>query len=299
MNLVGMMPVRNEGWCLGVSLRVALEWCDQVIVLVHASQDETAAIATAVAQEFHPRVIVVADDQPVWDEMRHRQAMLELARAAGATHLAIIDADELLTFNLIPLIRDHIANMPAGGLFELPGYNLRGGLDQYHDNGVWGHRVFSMAFRDDARLNWAGDRFHQRAPLPAGALRPWRLVPHGKGGILHLWGASEARLVAKHALYKLTERERWPNKPVREIDTLYNLAIYGDAQTPAANWRFGKTPYAWVAGYSVLIEKYLDLERQPWQLAACREILRRRPELAEGLDLFGLFDDDQAMAAGV
>ena len=60
---------------------------------------------------------------------------------------------------------------------------------------------------------------------------------------MHLWGVSEKRLVAKHALYKLTERIRWPEKPVEEIDQMYSWAIHGAANygTPAT-WQYAQVP---------------------------------------------------------
>src|SRR4051812_45523687 len=112
-------------------------------------------------------------------------------------------------------------------ILQLPGYNLRHGTAFYHANGVWGNRWFSTAFQDDPRLGWAGDRFHHREPMGV-KLQPYRPIQQGDGGVMHLWGASERRLTAKHALYKLSERLRWPEKPIAEIDRMYSLALKGD-----------------------------------------------------------------------
>jgi hypothetical protein len=57
------------------------------------------------------------------------------------------------------------------------------------------------------------------------SLHVWRAVGQGKGGIMHLWGLNERRLIAKHAAYKMTETLRWPNKPRSEIDRMYSLAF--------------------------------------------------------------------------
>ena len=49
MKLVGLMPVRNEAWCLGFTLRVALRWCDEVVVCDHGCTDESRAIMEVLA----------------------------------------------------------------------------------------------------------------------------------------------------------------------------------------------------------------------------------------------------------
>src|SRR6266481_4165205 len=193
MKLVGLMPVRNEDWCLGLSLRVALLWCDEVVVLLHACTDGSGAIVAQVTARERERVRIIVDDDPTWKEMEHRQQMLAHARIRGATHIAMIDADEILTGNLLPDRHgldsnqgsswDWYPRISHGNILQLPGYNLRGcvdrhayvnrkarlcGIDErlyhYHQNGVWGNRWFSTAFQDDPRLGWSGDRFHAREP---------------------------------------------------------------------------------------------------------------------------------------
>src|SRR5882724_7954080 len=116
MNLVGIMPVRNEDWILGLSLRVALMWCDEVLVLMHQCTDRTSDIIEEVSKENCGCIWLRVDDTQ-WDEMRHRQMMLDFARKstglkiASATHIALIDADEILSANLLPTIRGHVERL--------------------------------------------------------------------------------------------------------------------------------------------------------------------------------------------
>src|SRR5580692_54986 len=168
MNLVGLMPVRNEDWILGLSARVALSWCDRLVILNHASTDRTARIINELGAEFGSRVVSVGHGRTEWDEMGDRQWLLGFARAnggdTGATHIALIDADEILTGNLIGNIREHVAALSTGQMLTLPLYNLRGGLNRYHLNGIWGQRTVSVAFKDVNTAAWKGDTFHHREP---------------------------------------------------------------------------------------------------------------------------------------
>lgn len=285
------MPVRNEDWVLGLSARVALQWCDELVILMHDCVDNTAQIVADLHSEFPGRIGDVDAVGP-WDEMRHRQRLLDCARSEDATHIAMIDADEVLTANLLPTpelirIRGMVNALKPGDMLELPGYNLRGSLDRYHSNGIWGNRWFSCAFKDTPEAHWAGDKFHSRNPAGV-RWRNWRPIQQGEGGILHLWGASERRLIAKHALYKVVERLRFAHKPVAEIDDLYSLAIkprerWEFASTPREWWNYGATPAAVYANVAD------SIQAEPWQEAEVRRLVQEHgKEKFQGLDLFGV-----------
>lgn len=288
MRLVGLMPVRNEDWCLGLTLRAALKWCDDVVVFLHHCTDRSADIAESVMLEHDGRVHLIYEDSDRWDEMVHRQQMLMRARELGATRVAIVDADEILTANLIESIRRLVELPGKGWLIKLPLYNLRGGLDKYHANGIWGERWVSVVFTEDSRLYWQGDRFHHREPMGM-VFRSMNAVSQGSGGVMHLWGASERRLIAKHALYKVIERLRWPGQSVSQIDRTYNMAFDPGAE-PAfeQSWRYSPVPEEWWSGYKDLMP-YLNVDADPWQAAE----VRRQVELHgidkfSGLDLFAV-----------
>lgn len=294
MKIVACMPVRNEEWCLGVTLQAALLWCDTVVCADHGSTDRSREIMEALAAEHgRDRVIIRDDGEVEWHEMEQRQLLLETARAVNATHIAIVDADEIVTANMGRFygMRDIAINTPAGHILQLPGYNLRNGLDHYHGNGLWAQRLFSVTFRDDPSLHWKGDRFHHREPM-GGQLAPYRPMAHGVGGIMHLWGASERRLKAKHALYKVTERLRWPSRPAAEIDRMYSMwrspadAAAARCDSGAA-WWMAPVPSAWWNGYESLGQ--IDLDGEPWQEAETRRLIEDRgAEYFAGLDLFGV-----------
>lgn len=297
MKLIATMPVRNEAWVIGFSLRVALLWCDEIVVLNHASTDRSVDIIADLMRENPGRIHLISVPELQWDEMQHRQMMLTESRRRGATHIAIVDADEVLTANLLERdggtwgseMRHGIA---PGFICQLPGYNLRGGLNRYHANGIWGNRWFSTTFKDAPDLGWSGDKHHSREPGPR-KLTPYQpqWMPQGRGGILHLWGASEQRLVAKHALYKVRDVLRWPDRRA-QIEREYNWAIKGDPNVASYGtpdtWTYTETPEAWLAPYKNLLQ-YLDIHATPWQEAETRRlVMLHGKETFTGLDLFGV-----------
>lgn len=296
MNLIGLIPARNEEWVLGFSARVALSWCDSILIYNHASTDGTSGIIGALCAEFGSRVGVICDERSSWDEMDQRQQMLTWARAnaseTGATHIAIIDADEILTANLLPSIRQSISSLSLGEMLSLPGYNLRGGLRRYHLNGVWGQRNFSLAFKDVDTARWKGDKHHCREPEGV-AWKRRNAVAQGNGGVLHLWGSSPRRLRAKHALYKISDTLRYPDTDRAKLDREYSWAIFGDPSMPSfgtpRTWTYAEIPASWTASYADLIIRYLRVDAEPWQEAEVRRLVAEHGcERFRGLDLFGI-----------
>ena len=299
MKLVGLMPVRNEAWCLGFTLRVALRWCDEVVVCDHGCTDESRAIMEELAKTSG--VVVREDREQEWNEMQQRNMLLTECRLRGATHIALIDADEFATTNLVDgPIREYVGRLHPGTMMELPLYNVRdcGGVARdvfglhYHSNGVWGNRLVATAFQDSPVLHWAGDRFHHREPFGCGWNRK-SPVSQSYGGSLHLWGASERRLRAKHALYRITERLRFPNKPSRDVEYTYDPATNPDSQLAkdlrlAGPWTFAQVKPEWIEPYADLMQ-YLDIDAEPWQEAEVRLLLETHGrEKFSGLDLLGV-----------
>lgn len=277
--------MRNEAWILGFSARVALQWCDGLVILNHASTDATPEIVSSLLKEFDGRVWVVQESSQTWDEMQHRQYLLETARAHEATHIGLVDADEVVSANVIGAMRPLIESLPAGDILQIPGYNLRGSINRYHSNGIWGNRWFSIGFKDFSQLNWSGNIFHNREPMGITWGKRQALL-QGEGGVLHFWGVSERRLLAKHALYKMTEVLRWPSKYRYDVDRQYSMAVYPAAAPKfAQNWEYATVPETWL-DYGGLLKHYHP-DAEPWQVAEVTRLLKTEGSARfQGLDLF-------------
>ena len=287
MKIVCTMPARNEDWILGLSLRAVLGWADSVVILDHASTDRTPDIIAEVSAEHPGRVISLHEPDPCWAEMAHRQRLLEAARREGATHIAIVDADEVLTGNLIPRIRGEFERLMPGSVLQLPWLMCWRSRDQYRngDASVWSQNWVSCGFVDAPHLHWRardGYDFHHRHPMGR-ELSPARPVARVAGGILHLQHASWRRLMAKQCLYGLTELIRWPGrKSAREISQMYGGTV------DETGIRYSSIPAAWWAPYAGLMQ-YLHVDAEPWQEAECRRLMAEHGrEKFAGLNLFGV-----------
>lgn len=295
MKLICTMPCRNEDWVLGMSARAVLMWADELIILDHCSTDQTPEICLELAAEYPERVVVLNEPDPVWREMAHRQRLLEEARKRKASHILLVDADEILSGNLLASIRQQIGRMPAGSIFQLPWLCLRGSIDKYHAAGTWAQQDVSMAFVDDLMYHWQpreGYDHHHRHPMGPimPSYRPERAgaFQRATSGLMHLQFVNDRRLRAKQFLYKLIERSRWPDRePVRTVDQRYNLAVYGNARSDGPPAGLAQVPAAWWFGNGHLMQ-YLHPDAEPWQVAECRRMIRENPGIEAGLDNFGV-----------
>lgn len=291
MKITALMPARNESWVIGASLRIVLEWADAAVVLLHASTDETKDIVNQIKAETG-RVTVLEENDTTWREMRQRHRLLEAARSGGATHMAITDADEILTANLAGTIRDQIRSLPPGACLHVGMPCLWRSLDMYRvGRSVWANRRdLVLAFRDHPSLCWRevnGYDHHNRAPQASRL----GVVSSAPGGVMHLQFASWRRLTAKHAHYKMMERAKYPKKSIAEIDRMYSLAL-------DESWlQVATVPKEWWTGW----EKYrslIDTDAEPWHEAACRALWSQHgPRAFDGLNLFGVCEECQPASA--
>jgi len=295
MKIVAIMPARNEDWVLGLSARALLQWVDELVILDHCSTDASREIERQLIWENDlDRVSTIEVEDPVWFEMAHRQKLLSAAREDGATHIVTIDADEVVSANLVPHMRDIVADIPPGHVLQLPWITCRDSIYQQHRTGIWAEQHASAAFVDDPKLFWSqrnGYDFHQRAPMGQPE-RPFWPIKHSGGGILHLQYSSRRRLLAKQALYKMTEILRWPGKDtLSQINQRYNWAVYGcvHGDNPdTITHDLVPVPEEWWAGYGNLMG-YLHVDAEPWQESECRRLVDAHGRHHfQGLDLFGV-----------
>lgn len=287
------MPCRNEDWILSLSARAVLMWADNLIVLDHCSTDNTPFILAALAKEYPGRVTILKEESPVWEEMRHRQRLLDTARELGATHVCLVDADEVLTGDLLPVIRDMVYACPPSQTMQLPWLCLRNSKDLVHRSGVWGEQNVSMGFVDNPMLGWSaaargGYDFHARAPMGR-AFTSYRPVTGRGSGLMHLQFVSARRLKAKQALYQVTEVLRWPGRETPDqIRKKYSLSIYGAEAPTGQPFDLAPRPERWWEPYAHLMHHYRP-DATPWQEKELRRIVSERGmEPFEGLDLFGV-----------
>lgn len=299
MKLIGLMLARNSGWVIGASVRSALRWCDMLIVLLHACDDDSEEVVEEVRREHPRRIALLHETSPQWDEMNHRQRTLDAARRLRATHVANVDDDEILTGNGFDEVRFAAARLEPGETLDMPWLCMWNGLDSYRaDDSHWSRTLVDVVFADIPGMHYkaATDGYQHHARRPRGStgltrlwgrcegLRRQRLMGSAPfGGLMHLQFASERRLLAKQALYKMWEVIRWPDKrTVGEINTMYD----GTALAPGLG--LAAVPPGWWEGQRALRE-HIRLDAVPWQETECKQLwVKHKPQTFKGLNLYGV-----------
>lgn len=287
MKLVGTMVARNERWVLGVSLRAALMVVDEMILLDHASTDGTADLVARIADEHPGRVHFLSEENPVWHERTIRQRLVDAARNLGATHWITLDADEVLTGNLVPSLRGHFESLEPGEALRLPWLALWRSLHHYRDDEDRLSKVVRhLGYRDAPSLRCSertdGYDIHCRELVgTSGERQPAASL--AEGGVFHLAFASQRRHLSKLAWYKMIETLRfsWRFTP-EQLNDRYDrfLNEQGLRTTPVDP--------AWWAPYSPWLAE-LDLEADGWHGGECRRLWAEHgPDRFAGLELWGI-----------
>ena len=259
MKIIGLMLYRSEDWILRCTVDVAHRWCDDLIMKEGLPVDR------------------------VWNEMDQRQELLEEGRKAGGTHFAMIDADEMLTHNLLPSIRGLVEGLAPGQILDLPMINPHRGLEVHRDDHTeHSQSQLSVAFYDRPDLAWKprnGYHFHQRCPQGSGPhFNPFR-KDKNKGGAFHLQWVCWERVVAKHRWYALNERIRWPNKySVEQVNRIYSAAL------DERGIRCRPIPKEWWGDYRTDL---IDRNHIPWHKAEVERMAKEHPEALVGLNIAG------------
>jgi hypothetical protein len=214
MNLIALMVVRNEAWCLNASLKAALQWCNSIVILDHASTDYTPDLIKKYSAENPGRIYRLEEHNPEWREAQYRQRVLEKGRELGGTHFAIIDADEFLTSRGEGLIRSSINSLPPSRGLLVPWLQCWRSINFYRsDPSTFGLAVVPIAFADhdglEYRVDEDGYQTHKRIPMRRSDCQTVKWDRHKGEGVLHCQHAVWDRVVAKQKLYALCEMQQF------------------------------------------------------------------------------------------
>lgn len=303
--IVATLLCRLDHWSIRLAILSALEWCDEIVIGLHepggTALDPTWEIIAKLSEDsaIAARLDIVSLMDTTWDEMEMRQRLLVRARELGATHIAIVDADEAVTADLLErvhnetTVRKHVLALAPRETLEVPMVSPHHGaakcgftLDHARIDGVFASARITLAFGDHPSLFWKnaadGYRFHNRPPY--GITKRTNLETSSKtSGVFHLQYAVQSRLGAKAAYYKIIERQLFPDRQEsqpNELNRKYDWTLQDRGEQyvaiPASAWsyRFGDG------------RALVDLTELPWQAWAVWSMVKKvHPSVLTGLEL--------------
>ena len=245
--VVCITPVKNEEWILRRFLDAASLWADQIIVLDQCSEDSSREIAMS-----HPKVRLLLDDEPAYDEGRRQRTLLAAARAVpGPKVIVALDADEALSGDLLTSAawRAALASAP-GTVIRLRWANLLPGCTR-----AWmAPDLMPFGFVDDGREHVGGPIHNRR--VPDGPDQPSIVIDEGR--VMHYQLAAWDRMLSKQRWYQCWERLRMSEK--RPIQ-LYRQYHFMDAIPPA---EVHPVPSGWMEPYVAAGLDMTSIPEQAW-----------------------------------
>lgn len=281
MKLIALCVMRDEAWVIGASLRACLKWTDGAAILLDRCTDRTEQIIREVQDETDKEILVSKTGASEhWEEMTNRQKNLDDARSMGATHLAIVDADEILLHQDLPLVRGWFQRLNAGQVLDVAMIAPWKSLDVYskHTQGI-----ITLGFKDMPGMGWAprgSEKYHHHN-------RP----PHGMtsrvsedGGVMHLQFAAWNRFIWKHRHYMMSEVIRW-GYPPSQLNSKYHWW-----DQPPHGTNLLPIPKEWWGDYP---KDKIDLNAHVWYESECKRMATvYGMQKFVGLDLFGMKLED-------
>ncbi|MFA6043377.1 MAG: glycosyltransferase family 2 protein [Phycisphaerales bacterium] len=257
MRLISLTLARNSAWCIEGTLRHALRYCDEAVVLCHACTDGTQDILRDIDRV---RIIETADAD-TWVEMEHRQRTLDEGRRLMGTHFLILDDDEIVADPAVKLMRPIAGTLKPGDIAMMPMVCCWRDLDHYRSDdprtNPFARLCKSTVFADSPDLCWhAKDGYNHHHTQPYNS----RQLLYAPGDLrwMHLQHASWPRLVTKQIHYMCREMVLYGGV---KANYLRSMSEEGLALTPV--------PDAWWPGERALI----DLEAEPWQAADLKNMV--------------------------
>lgn len=114
LRVAAVVHAGNEWPLLGVAiLHVLRLGFDEVVVLDHASTDETPAGLVAIASRHPGRLRILRSDDPAFRQESATAVLIEAAIAGGADWVYVFDADEFLLIEPASTIHELLAAVPV------------------------------------------------------------------------------------------------------------------------------------------------------------------------------------------
>ena len=215
--IIVLVPVRNEAWVLRTFLECTSLWADHIIVADQSSTDASADIAAA-----FPKVTVIENPSPDFNEVERQRLLIEAARRFPTPRVLVaIDADEIVSANILTSADWEAAvHQPPGTVLGFAKVELFGSTKEYFLHSVEDKNSFiPFGFVDDGTTH-KGEIIHtcripERVDSPRFNLKD--VV------VLHLTRFNKLRAESKDRWYRCFERISNPEKNILTIHRLYDF----------------------------------------------------------------------------
>lgn len=191
---------------------------DQWVFFDDNSKDNTVEVINDL---FGDKAVVLGTKDSSFSECRNRSSMLEHSRDSGADIVLAIDADELLSANLVEGWNS-IGEAAEKNEIQLYWYNVVGNISKIRQDPMYlqNYRMFFISLDKCGRFDMTQYKYHTPR-LPESNLP--RLYTK-EIGVIHLQSINKRFYALKQLWYKHYEYNTW-NHPVDYINSRYDPVI--------------------------------------------------------------------------
>ena len=273
MNVIALIPFRNEARFLPLCLASLKGVANLVIGLDDNSTDNSASILT----DYGGIVLSSSGEMSGFSQGKEtamRQRLLDEGRRHGGTHFICIDADEALTTPFRTHGRALMESLAPGHKLSLPWLTLWGSTRQYRDGDLSKfHRIYrAVIVRDAPDLPPYGGFLHMPRTPGSDERSNVTKVLTAQGALLHYTAADLDAYKYKVAWYHCVELVRAPGESER-----INRFYFRDWDE--THLRLKAVPDAWLQGLPAVRQG--DAQAVNWHLS---EILKLFD--AHGMEFF-------------
>jgi hypothetical protein len=274
--VICLTPVKDEAWILERFLRCAALWADHIIVADQGSTDGSRAIALR-----HPKVTLIDNTVPVYDEGARQKLLLAAARripAEGSRVLVALDADEVFTANWADCGEwQSVRSAASGTVITFNWVNLRPDMET-----CWVQpEDLPLGFVDDCSDHTGAAIHSTRVPNPAGApalnLRALK--------VLHYQYTDWQRMLSKQRWYQCWERLNQPRRRAANVYRQYHfMHAVGAGQIQSVRPE-------WLAGYQQAGIDMTSVRRDGtyrWDRDILELLQRHGPELFRRVNIWDI-----------
>jgi glycosyltransferase involved in cell wall biosynthesis len=197
MNIIALIPIRNEAWVLETSLSNISEWADYIIVADQMSTDRSREICSK-----FPKVRLI-DNTNLGHSNKVRWQLLDEARKIEGRNLIVcIDADEIVAPETFK-DKEFFNKYSPGQCFELPWIQLWKSNAEYRTDSGWDELTKQCVFIDDRIMDYHREAVinDHTARIPLSSLSIIKL----DSALLHLEYVPFAKSQVKQAWYRCSE----------------------------------------------------------------------------------------------
>lgn len=247
MNIITLVPTRNEEKNIGTFLENASKFSDYIIVADQTSTDRTVEIALS-----FPKVKVISNNEKGHGNHVRWLLLDEARKISGNNMIVAIDADEMISPTWFSNVKKKYENESVAKAFSFPWIQLWKSTNEYRCDGVWKNSSKTAVWIDDRITNYEKvfvlndhtSRVPEKLPVTTITEYPllhFQFVTLKQTDYKQVWYRMHEFLAGRKAQdinYRYAQSKDSPNVALKKVDPMWfnNISLPVFSDLPEDSW---------------------------------------------------------------